>query len=105
MKKTSAKLKRSSSKSSRAAPRYRLKPGIMHREVEGQILILTPREEFLYTVNDSGKLLWELLARGATVQKLVRALVQEYGLAENDARRDVEIFLRALRAKGILARQ
>jgi hypothetical protein len=105
MKKTSAKPKRSSPNSSHRELLYKLKPGIMHREVEGQILILTPREEFLYTVNDSGKMLWQLLVKGATEKKLAAALVKEYGLGEKDALRDVKMFLQTLRAKGILARQ
>lgn len=106
MKKTSSKPKRSSVKSSRPTePHYALKKDIMHREVEGQILILTPREEFLYTINDSGMVLWELLVRGTTEQKLVNALVSHYELSRTQAQGDVQTFLQDLRAKGILARK
>ncbi|HZQ06995.1 MAG TPA: PqqD family protein [Anaerolineae bacterium] len=107
MKKTSAKPKRSSTKSSRPfrEPQYALKADILYREVEGQILILTPRAEFLYTLNASAQVLWPLLARGATEQKLVAALVREYDLARVEAQRDVQAFLHDLRAKGILARK
>ena len=75
----------------------------MSREVEGQILILTPRAEFLYTLNASGQVLWELLQRGTTEQKLVSALVKEYELAPLQAQKDVRAFLQTLRTKGILA--
>ena len=77
----------------------------MFREVEGQILILTPREEFLYTLNASGRLLWELLVRGTTEAKLVHALMSEYALSPAQASSDVRVFIRALNAKGILARK
>lgn len=75
----------------------------MHREIEGQILILTPSEEFLYTLNESGQVLWKLLVRGTTEQKLVNALMRQYPLSRPQAQRDVQTFLRALRARGILA--
>lgn len=106
MKKTSAKPKRSLPKS-RSAPAktsYTLKQEISYREVQGQILILTPREEFLYTLNAAGHVLWKLLARGAAEQKLIDALVREYDLAPEHAQRDVHAFLQDLRAKGVLAR-
>lgn len=82
-----------------------LKAGIMHREVEGQILILTPREESLYTVNASGNMLWQLLVRGATERKMVHSLMSQYALSHSEARRDVKVFLQALSAKGIITRQ
>lgn len=77
----------------------------MFREVEGQILILTPREEFLYTLNASGQLLWEMLVRGTSEQKLIHTLVRAYGLSPAQAAGDVSTFLQALSAKGILARK
>lgn len=80
-----------------------LKNDVMSREIEGQILILTPREEFLYTLNASGQVLWEMLAKGTTAQKLVDALVRRYGISPTQAQGDVQTFVRGLRAKGILA--
>lgn len=77
----------------------------MHREVEGQILILTPREEFLYTLNPSGRVLWELLVRGTTEQKMVSALMNRYELSKIEALYDVRAFIRTLNAKGIISRK
>ena len=105
MKQTSNKPKtRSAASSKRKVERtYALKKEIAYRTIEGQILVLAPREEFLYTLNDSGQFLWAALKRGASMKRLAALLAAEYGLPPVTAQQDVEAFLQVLVAKGIVA--
>lgn len=107
MKQTSKKrAPRSSALSPRKSERkYQLRSEIAYRVIEGQVLVLAPRQESLFTLNASGQLLWAALKRGATQKRLAALLTAEYDLPLAEAQRDVEVFLRELNAKGILVRK
>lgn len=76
--------------------------GLEWRTVEEEVLALDlPRESYL-GVNRSGSKLWQILAEGATKEELAQALVDSYGIAHEDASRDVSAFLEALREQGLL---
>ena len=42
---------------------------VAHREIEGQIVLLLPDDYELYTLNASGKLVWQELLEGRTVER------------------------------------
>ena len=57
----------------------------------------------MITLNETGKLLWERLEKGAEQEELVAALLQEYDVDEQTATDHVAIFVGKLIEKGILA--
>jgi hypothetical protein len=59
----------------------------------------------LYTLNGSGKLAWEMLARGAGVGEIARALRRPYGISVETAARDLDEFCGELERRGILTRR
>ena len=56
----------------------------------------------MITLNESGVVLWNTLEKGADVDSLVSALRAEYIVSEEQARIDVEAFLRKLQTVGCL---
>lgn len=93
------------SSKSKVERKYTLKKEVAYRAIEGQILVLAPHAEFLYTLNDSGKLLWDALQHGATKKRLATMLAAEYDLSLATAQQDVEAFVQELVAKGVVASQ
>lgn len=71
--------------------------------VDGEVLALDARTELYLAVNQSGALLWELLARGTTQAELIDRLACEYGLVPARAASDVEALLEELSARDLLA--
>lgn len=54
-------------------------------------------------MNETGALLWELLSSGdPTPRDLLQATVEEYGVDESVAKRDIVAFLDILKAEGLL---
>ncbi len=84
---------------------YVVRPEIAHREVEGQILILTPLRSSLFTLNGSAALLWPELVDGCSHIQLVESIVRAYDIEPARAERDVSDLLRDLQARGIVARR
>lgn len=54
------------------------------------------------TLNESGKLLWNVLEKDTTKENLVEALIGEYDVSREIAERDVEVFIRSLKENDIL---
>lgn len=86
-----------------AAARWRVRAEIAHREVEGQVVLLLPHADELFTLNDSAKVVWRKLVAGATVAELGRVLAKHYGIAQATAESDVQALVRELARRRIVA--
>lgn len=79
----------------------KLKNGYILREVAGSTVVvpLDPTSTFcnMLRLNETGKFLWEKLAADVAEDELVSALVAEYEIDCDTARRDIETFLNSLR--------
>jgi len=84
---------------------YTINDEIAHREIEGQILILRPDDNFLYTLNGSGRYIWLGIAKKKKLSSIVKGVSKEFGIPEDSARRDVMEFVKDLEAKGILSKK
>ncbi|MGD0196621.1 MAG: PqqD family protein [Solirubrobacteraceae bacterium] len=73
------------------------------RAVEGEVVALDMTKSAYLAVNDSGRRLWEELARGTTRNALVELLVSSYGLDRDRAETDTAAFLSELEQRGLLA--
>ncbi|MHB8059694.1 MAG: PqqD family protein [Gaiellaceae bacterium] len=78
--------------------------GLEWRLLEGEIVALDSSAEKYLAVNSSGAVLWAALALGATREDLVARLSEEFDLDEHLAARDLDAFIAALDAQGLLAR-
>lgn len=86
-------------------PAWVINPDVACREIEGQLLLLTPDDDVLYTLNGSGKRVWELFATGATPREIAATIAGTYGVPPADAERDVGVFFTELEGKGVVLRR
>lgn len=56
-------------------------------------------------INDTGTLLWPLLAKGATRAQLIAAVTERWSVETSQATQDVDAFCRALDEQGLLERE
>lgn len=84
---------------------YTINDEIAHREIEGQILILRPDDNFLYTLNGSGRFIWLGIAKKKKLSTIIKNVSKEFGIPEDSVRRDVMEFVKDLEAKGILSKK
>lgn len=76
--------------------RYKIKDTISYREVEGQILLVSPIDNELYTLNGVGKLVWLYLVDGLPSQDLTREIASMYAIDFKQAQDDVSAFIAML---------
>ena len=81
----------------------RLKPSELEwREIDGEIIALEAERSLYLAANPAAALLWQLLADGATRERLCAALVDAYGIDDGLAARDVDAFLEQARELRVL---
>lgn len=84
----------------------KIKEGFLLRQVAGQTVVLPTGNELnlnmMITLNDTGAFLWERLQAEAEETELVTALLAEYDVDEETARKSVSTFVKKLRDNGFL---
>jgi hypothetical protein len=86
-----------------AVEEIRLKPQELEwREIDGEVIVLESERSVYMAANPAATLLWQLLAGGATRERLCAALVEAYGIDAGLAARDVDAFLEQARALRVL---
>lgn len=79
----------------------KLKEGFLLREVAGETVVIPSGDSLdlnmMITLNETGRVLWECLEKGAQEQDLVNALLAEYEVDEATAQAHVRKFVEKLR--------
>ena len=84
----------------------KLKEGFLMRKVAGQVVVLPSGDELdlnmMITLNETGAFLWERLQAETDENALVAALLSEYDVDEDTARKAVCAFVQKLHDNGFL---
>ncbi len=81
---------------------HRLKPDVVSREVDGEIVALDLDGGQYLGINQSGAELWPMLRSGATSEALAARLREVFGVSDDQAREDVREWLQWLREAQLL---
>lgn len=85
----------------------KIKKGFIVRKIGGQNVAVAVGEASkafngMIKLNETGKFLWDLLAKGAELEELIAKVLEEYEVDEATARADVEKFVGNLKEVGAL---
>ena len=85
----------------------KIKDGFVVRELAGQSIVVALGEASktfngMIKLNDTGRLIWDMLAIEKTKEEIVDRFVAEYDVAREIAERDVTVFIETLQGADIL---
>jgi len=72
------------------------------QRIDDEVVALHLGSSAYLGVNDTGAVLWPLVAEGTTVRELVEALTEQFEVDEEQARADVEAFVERLRSLSLV---
>jgi len=75
---------------------------LMKLAISDEGFIFDPETGNSYTTNPTGLLILRMLKEGKGEEEIVKALTEEFGAEEEEARRDLYDFLEQLRAYGLV---
>lgn len=77
-------------------------PQTASRVFSGEAVIITPAENIVRILNDTGSRIWELADGTRTVGEIAAALTQEFAVDPVEARASATAFVDELAAKGLV---
>lgn len=83
-------------------PVVRLKPDVEWQRVDDEIVALDLGMSAYLAVNDTGAVLWPLVAAGTTQSQLAEMLASHYQIGHDRARTDVAAFVDRLRSLALV---
>jgi hypothetical protein len=81
--------------------------GFVRRDIAGESIIVPCGERVaeingLFSLNDVGTAIWELLARDCSLQDIAILITTRYGISEERAVKDAGAFIEEMRNLGLL---
>jgi hypothetical protein len=73
------------------------------RKVAGEMVVLAADDSSLFVLNEVGTSIWEAADGRRSIDDLADGVCRDYDIDRETARRDVETFVEALVAAGVLA--
>ncbi|HVP05125.1 MAG TPA: PqqD family protein [Dehalococcoidia bacterium] len=85
-----------------SASQFEVKPGVLHRIVDGEAVMLDLETGEYYGLNNVGTHIWGMLEAGSSLPSICESVRENFEINGSDVREDVEFFLESLRAKGLI---
>ncbi len=87
---------------------FRQKRDLVTRRIAGETVIVPVRGgvgdlNSIYTLNQPGTLIWELLGSETPLDAIVGAVWREYDVTEDVARKDIGEFLQSLKSEDLIS--
>ena len=87
--------------------RYRKGPDVVSRRIAGEAVLVPVRSQVaeidcLFTLNDMGSLVWDLLDGERSVSQIAEVICESYEVTAEEATRDLLGFLAALESAGLI---
>lgn len=75
---------------------------VLFQEVDGEAVLLSLDEGCYYGLDELGTRIWKLLDQDLDNEQVVAAIVEEYDVTPEQARRDLDRFLGDLEQSGLI---
>lgn len=83
-------------------PKIELLSELIWREMDGNAVVVSPRDGKVRVLNEVGTFIWQLLAEEVPRAEIVVHLVETYEVSVLQAEQDLDKFINDLLARGIL---
>jgi len=80
-----------------------LSPDVLFRDLGGEAVLLDLKGEFYYGLDDVGTRVWQLLEEHETLSGVADHLLEEYDVAADELREDLQRIATELLKAGLLA--
>lgn len=82
--------------------RFLISEDVVHRELDGETIVLSLESGMYFGLNATGTRVWRLIEEGATAAQMIETISREFSHPQDEVRSDVEGLLSVLQAKGLV---
>ena len=87
-----------------SASQFEVKPGVLHRIVEGEAVMLDLETGEYYGLNEVGTHIWGMLAEGCPLPRICERLAETFETDGVELEADISSFIADLERKGLIHR-
>lgn len=80
----------------------RIPESVNESTLDGEIVILDAATGNYYGLDETGSRIWELLRKHNEIEKIIKAMLDEYDIDEKILEDDINKFINALASKGLV---
>lgn len=89
---------------------YTKETNLVTRDIAGETIIVPVKSnvgdlDSIYTLNELGTLIWQLIDGKSTVSQIVDAICNDYDVTPEEAKKDALEFLKSLETGGLIRQQ
>jgi len=81
---------------------FKIPDNVLFQEVDGEAVLLSLDEGCYYGLDELGTRIWKLIDQDLDSEQVVAAIVEEYNVEPEQARRDLDAFLSDLEQSGLI---
>ncbi|MDZ7842508.1 MAG: PqqD family protein [Gammaproteobacteria bacterium] len=81
---------------------FKIADNVLFQEVDGEAVLLSLDEGCYYGLDELGTRIWKLINQDLDSEQVIAAIVEEYEVEPDQARRDLEAFLGDLEQSGLI---
>lgn len=81
---------------------YRVAPGVHHREISGEAVVLDTASDRYFGLNPTGAVAWSRITQGGTAEQAAEAVVAAFEVSLDVALADVLDLIRRLTESGLI---
>lgn len=85
-----------------AGRRFLISEDVVHRELDGETIVLSLESGMYFGLNATGSRVWTLIGEGATSAQIIDAISREFAHPADEVRADVDELLDVLQTKGLV---
>lgn len=85
-----------------SSAKWQKNPVLAWREIDGEIVIVSPNDSVLHELNETGSFVWKQLDGPRPLPEIAAGLAAEYDVRVEDALRDIETLLQELASRQLL---
>ena len=82
--------------------RITVPPGVLFRDLDGEAVLLELDSGRYFGLNETGTRIWHLLQEHGSLEPTLRAMLDEYDVAEDCLRRELLSFVETLSSRRLL---
>lgn len=81
---------------------FKIADNVLFQEVDGEAVLLSLDEGCYYGLDELGTRIWKLIGQELNEEQVAAAIVEEYDVDPEQARRDLDAFLGDLEQSGLI---
>lgn len=81
---------------------FKIPDNVLFQEVDGEAVLLSLDQGCYYGLDELGTRIWKLIQQDLDGDQVVAAIVEEYDVEPDQARRDLDAFLNDLEQSGLI---